>query len=102
MATVVRRLADTVIIPGVESLAHLPPDAVLRAICKAVVDIFEIQEQISKAVARALRASVLGEEEDLPGHSSTINLRAFNHYLVGRSHWNRQTEAAFMEDEPSQ
>src|SRR5262249_38523572 len=56
--------------------------------------IFEIQEQISQAVARALRAAVLREEEDLPGHSSTRNLSAFNHYLVGRSHWNRQTEAA--------
>jgi TolB-like protein len=57
-------------------------------------DVFEIQQQISKAVARALRIEVLGEEEDLPGHSSTTNLSAFNHFLAGRSYWNRQTEAA--------
>ena len=57
-------------------------------------DVFEIQQQIAKAVARALRIAVLGEEEDLPGCSSTTNLSAFNHYLVGRSYWNRQTEAA--------
>jgi len=57
-------------------------------------DVFEIQQQISKAVARELRVAVLGEEQDLPGHSTTQNLSAFNHFLVGRSHWNRQTEAA--------
>jgi len=57
-------------------------------------DVFEIQQQIAKAVARALRVEVLGEEEDLPGHTSTRNLSAFNHFLVGRSYWNRQTEAA--------
>ena len=57
-------------------------------------DIFEVQQQISKAVAGALRIAVLGEEEDLPGHSCTKNLSAFNHFLVGRSFWNRQTEAA--------
>lgn len=60
----------------------------------ALKDIFEIQQQISKAVARALRIAVLGEEEDLPGHSSTRNLSAFNHFLVGRSYWNKQTQAA--------
>jgi len=57
-------------------------------------DIFEVQKQISKAVAGALRIAVLGEEEDLPGHSCTKNLTAFNHFLVGRSFWNKQTEAA--------
>lgn len=57
-------------------------------------DVFEIQQQISKAVARELRIAVLGEEEDLPGRSTTQNLSAFNHFLVGRSYWNRQTEAA--------
>ena len=57
-------------------------------------DVFEIQQQIAKAVARALRIEVLGEEEDLPGCSSTTNLSAFNHFLVGRSFWNKQTQAA--------
>ena len=57
-------------------------------------DIFEVQQQISKAVAAALRIAVLGEQEDLPGHSCTNNLSAFNHFLVGRSFWNKQTEAA--------
>jgi len=61
---------------------------------RTLKDIFEVQQQISKAVAGALRIAVLGEEEDLPGHSSTKNLSAFNHFLVGRSFWNRQTEAA--------
>jgi len=61
---------------------------------RTLKDIFEVQQQISKAVAGALRIAVLGEEEDLPGHSSTRNLSAFNHFLVGRFYWNRQTEAA--------
>lgn len=56
-------------------------------------DVFEIQQQISKAVARALRIQVLGEREDVP-RCSTTNLSAFNHFLMGRSHWNRQTEPA--------
>jgi len=57
-------------------------------------DVFEVQQQIAKAVARALRIEVLGEEDDLPGCSSTTNLSAFNHFLVGRSFWNKQTQAA--------
>jgi len=57
-------------------------------------DVFEVQQQISKAVAKALRIEVLGEAEDLAGPASTTNLSAFNHFLLGRSHWNRQTEAA--------
>jgi len=61
---------------------------------RTLKDIFEVQQQISKAVAGALRIAVLGEEEDLPGHSCTKNLSAFNHFLVGRSFWNKQTEAA--------
>jgi len=61
---------------------------------RTLKDIFEVQQQISKAVAGALRIAVLGEEEDLPGQSSTKNLSAFNHFLVGRSYWNKQTEAA--------
>jgi len=61
---------------------------------RTLKDVFEIQQQISKTVARELRIAVLGEEEDLPGHSTTQNLSAFNHFLVGRSYWNRQTEAA--------
>jgi len=56
-------------------------------------DVFEIQQQISKAVASTLRIEVLGEREDVP-RCSTTNLSAFNHFLIGRSHWNRQTEAA--------
>jgi serine/threonine-protein kinase len=61
---------------------------------RTLKDVFEVQQQISKAVAGALRIAVLGEEEDLPGCSSTKNLSAFNHYLLGRSYWNKQTEAA--------
>ena len=61
---------------------------------RSLKDVFEIQQQIAKAVARALRIEVLGEEEDLPGCSSTTNLSAFNHFLVGRSFWNKQTQAA--------
>lgn len=60
---------------------------------RTLQDIFEVQQQISKAVARALRIEVLGEKEDLSGYSSTSNLTAFNHFLVGRSYWNRQNEA---------
>lgn len=60
----------------------------------ALKDIFEVQQQISKSVARALRTAVLGDEEDIPCQSSTTNLSAFNHFLVGRSYWNKQTEAA--------
>lgn len=60
----------------------------------ALKDIFEVQQQISKAVARALRTAVLGHEEDIACQSSTTNLSAFNHFLVGRSYWNKQTEAA--------
>jgi serine/threonine-protein kinase len=63
---------------------------------RTLKDIFEVQQQISKAVAAALRIAVLGEEEDLPGRCSTKSLSAFNHFSVGRSYWNKQTQAALQ------
>src|SRR5262249_16388880 len=58
-------------------------------------DIFSIQEEISNSVAQALRVTVSGKKHmDIP-KPRTCNVNAYNHYLLGRAFWNRQTEPGF-------
>lgn len=58
-------------------------------------DVFSIQEEISKSVAEALRVTVSGEKRiDLP-RPQACNANAYNHYLLGRAFWNKQTEPGF-------
>jgi serine/threonine-protein kinase len=54
-----------------------------------------VQVEISKSVAEALRITVSGEEPKRPPLPRECNVNAFNHYLLGRAFWNRQTESGF-------
>jgi len=57
-------------------------------------DIFEIQDDISGAIADQLRARIMSDPKEpvLKGH--TDNPEAYNLYLKGRYFWNKRTEEA--------
>jgi TolB-like protein/tetratricopeptide (TPR) repeat protein len=56
-------------------------------------DVFAVQEEISRSVAAALRVTVAGQEPTELPRPRACNVNAFNHYLVGRAFWNKQTES---------
>ena len=58
-------------------------------------DIFSVQEEISQSVAEALRVKVAGGEPLQLPKARACNVNAYNHYLIGRAFWNKQTEAGF-------
>jgi serine/threonine-protein kinase len=56
-------------------------------------DVFTVQEEISRSVAAALRVTVAGQEPTELPRPRACNVNAFNHYLIGRAFWNKQTES---------
>ena len=58
-------------------------------------DVFSVQEEISKSVAESLRVTVSGEEPIQRPKPRVCNVNAYNHYLIGRAFWNKQTEHGF-------
>ena len=58
-------------------------------------DVFEIQDDIARRVAAALRIHLTSV---VPGHDrGTRNLEAYRAYLRGRHHWNRRTERSLRQ-----
>jgi len=58
-------------------------------------DVFAVQEEIAQSVAVALQVTVAGGERlELP-KAHACNVNAYNHYLIGRAFWNKQTEHGF-------
>jgi TolB-like protein/Flp pilus assembly protein TadD len=58
-------------------------------------DVFAVQEEISRSVAETLRVAVAGGEPQPPPKARACNVNAYNHYLIGRAFWNKQTEPGF-------
>jgi TolB-like protein/Tfp pilus assembly protein PilF len=54
-------------------------------------DIFAVQEEIARAVVKALRVTLLGDEADRLGEQGTDDAAAYQAYLHGRHHWNMRT-----------
>ena len=52
-----------------------------------LTDIFEIQDEISKAIVAALRLKLLPEEKKAIAKRGTQNVDAYNLYLMARRHW---------------
>jgi adenylate cyclase len=50
-------------------------------------DIFEIQDEISKAIVSALKIKLLPEEKQAIEHRGTSNVDAYNLYLMARQQW---------------
>lgn len=58
---------------------------------KGFNDIFEIQSDIAKSVANALKLTLLEKEESRVEEDYTKNIDAYNFYLKGRFFWNKRT-----------
>ena len=52
-----------------------------------LTDIFTIQDEISKAIVRALRLRLLPEEREAIEKRGTSNVEAYNLYLLARQYW---------------
>ena len=52
-----------------------------------LTDIFEIQDEISKEIVRALKIKLLPEEEQAIERRGTDNAQAYNLYLMARQQW---------------
>jgi serine/threonine protein kinase/cytochrome c-type biogenesis protein CcmH/NrfG len=53
-------------------------------------DVFEVQEDIARCIAQALRISLSPQEEKTITHKPTENLQAYDYFLRGRSYTRRQ------------
>ena len=62
---------------------------------RQVVDVFAIQDEISRAIADVLEARLLGAPKAYAQEAPKAgDPRAYEHYLRGRHHWNRRTASA--------
>ena len=60
---------------------------------RVLEDIFEIQDEISESVVEALKIELVGDEKKKLKKRYTDNVKAYNHYLKGRYHWNTRMPA---------
>jgi TolB-like protein/Tfp pilus assembly protein PilF/predicted Ser/Thr protein kinase len=59
-------------------------------------DIFEIQDEISQAIARKLQVKLIGAGGEQLTRRPTDNLEAYNHYLRGRHFWDLRTKSSLF------
>ena len=64
-----------------------------------LTDIFEIQDEISKEIVRALKVKLLPEEENAIESRGTSSVEAYNLYLMARQHWLTGTYGNSRRDE---
>ena len=74
---------------NVEDGFHLWSDTYDRGL----ESVFSIQDEISQAIAEALRIKLVGRDKTLLVKRYTENLEAYNLYLKGRYFWNKRTDA---------
>ncbi|HYN16021.1 MAG TPA: protein kinase [Terriglobales bacterium] len=58
---------------------------------REMADVFEVQDEIARALAQALRISLSPQEEKTIAHKPTENLQAYDYYLRGRSYTRRES-----------
>jgi TolB-like protein len=80
------RLRITAQLIGVADGYHLWSESYDRDLS----DVFEVQKEISRSIARALRVSLNGPAQGL---HDTSNVEAYNLYLLGRYHWSKRSES---------
>ena len=71
---------------------HLWAETYVRELTAA--NIFGVQADIASAVADALRATLLPEEEQALAEAPTESMQAYDLYLLGRFHWRKRTKEA--------
>jgi serine/threonine-protein kinase len=62
---------------------------------REMTDLFEIQDEIAKTIARTLEIRLTGQDEAPLVKQRTTNLEAYHLYLRGRFHWNKRSAAGF-------
>lgn len=60
-------------------------------------DIFDIQDEISRAIVEALKIKLVGEPTSHLAKRYTENLEAYNLYLKGRYFWNKRFEGGLQQ-----
>ncbi|MCI0445490.1 protein kinase [bacterium] len=58
---------------------------------REMIDIFDLQEEIARSIAQALRITLSPQEELAIGQKPTVNAEAYDYYLRGRSYARRTT-----------
>jgi serine/threonine protein kinase/Tfp pilus assembly protein PilF len=58
---------------------------------REMADVFEVQDEIARALAQALRISLSPQEEKIIARKPTENLQAYDFYLRGRSYARRES-----------
>jgi TolB-like protein len=61
---------------------------------RTMADVFEIQDEISRAIVDSLKVKLLGREDDRLVRPATDNLDAYNLYLKGRYFWSQRGGAS--------
>jgi TolB-like protein/Flp pilus assembly protein TadD len=60
-------------------------------------DVFDVQEDIARCIAQALRISLSPHEEKTIAHKPTSNLQAYDYFLRGRNYTRRQDRDLALE-----
>ena len=60
-------------------------------------DLFDLQDEVAKEIAKKLRLKLRGTEENLPAKRCTDNTEAYLLYLKGRFHLNKRTSEGLKE-----
>jgi TolB-like protein len=59
-------------------------------------DIFSVQSEVAQTIARELYTKITPEEKERIEKTTTINLKAYDLYLLGRSFWNKRTKEGLI------
>lgn len=59
-------------------------------------DIFAVQDEIASAIVKALRITLVGEDQTIIQNRSTTNADAYNKYLLGRHLWNQRSQTSLL------
>ena len=59
---------------------------------RTMADVFEIQDEISRAIVDSLKVKLLGREDARLVRPATANMEAYNLYLKGRYFWSQRGE----------
>jgi DNA-binding winged helix-turn-helix (wHTH) protein/TolB-like protein/tetratricopeptide (TPR) repeat protein len=62
---------------------------------RPVADIFAVQDEISREIAKGMRLRLTGEERDRLARRNTESVEAYTLYLKGRYFWNKRNEKGF-------
>ncbi len=64
---------------------------------RPVADIFAVQDEISRDIAKGMRLSLTGEERTRLARRTTESVEAYTLYLKGRYFWNKRAEGGFKD-----